>query len=82
VAPDFTDKCRAGIKLVIKSVLSSYIRPCLYEVMEKLENNLGCKRMIWFDKALCDDFLMVRDKCAHIAGGRVSQNTYFDSPFS
>jgi len=50
--------------------------------MEKLENNSGCKRRVWFDKALCGDFVMVRDEHADIAGGRVCQNMYSDFPFS
>ena len=38
--------------------------------------------MVWSDKTLCGDFLMVSDECADIAGGRVCQNMYSDSPFS
>ena len=49
--------------------------------MEKMENNSGCKWKVWFDKAVCGDFVMVRDEHADIAGGRVCQNIYTDSPF-
>jgi len=50
--------------------------------MEKLENNSGCKWRVWFDEALYGDFLMVRDEHADIAGGKVCQYMYMDSPFS
>ena len=64
-------------------MVSSYIRPCLSDVMEKLEKNLGCKGRVWFDEALCGEFLMVRDEHADIAGGRVCQIIEtIDSPFS
>jgi hypothetical protein len=47
------------------------VRPCLYDVMEKLEDNLGCKRKVWFDEALCVHFASARDESADTAGGRV-----------
>jgi len=37
--------------------------------MEKLKNNLGCKRKVRFDEALCGNFAMVGNEGADIAGG-------------
>lgn len=39
--------------------------------MEKLEDNLGFRRKVWFDEAFCGDFVIVRDKSADTAGGTV-----------
>lgn len=47
------------------------VRPCHYDVMEKLEDNLGCRRKVWFDEAFCGDFAIVRDESADTAGGTV-----------
>jgi len=63
-------------------VVTTDIRPCLSDIMEKLKNNSGYKRKVQFDEALCGDFAMVGNEGADIAGGRVCQNTDTDSPFS
>jgi hypothetical protein len=55
-------------------VVTADVRPCLCDIIEKLKNNSGCKRKVWFDKALYGDFAMVGDEGADIAGGRVCQN--------
>jgi hypothetical protein len=48
-------------------MVTNDVRPCLYDVIIKLEDNLGCKRKIWFDKALCGDFTIVWDESADTA---------------
>ena len=63
-------------------MVTAYVRPCLSDIIEKLKNNSGCKRKVWFDEAICGDFAMVRDEGADIAGSRVCQNIDKDSPFS
>ena len=63
-------------------MVTADVRPCLSDIMEKLKNNSGCKRKVWFDEALCGDFVMVGDEGADIAGGRVCQNIDTDSLFS
>jgi hypothetical protein len=47
------------------------VRPCLYDVTEKLEDNLGCRRKVWFDEAFCGDFAIVRDESVDAAGDTV-----------
>ena len=47
------------------------VRPCLFDVMEKPEDSLGCRRKVWFDEAFCGDSAIVSDESADTAGGRV-----------
>jgi hypothetical protein len=63
-------------------MVTADVRPCLSDIIEKFKNNSGCKRKVWFDEDLCDDFSMVGGEGADIAGGRVCQNIDMDSPFS
>jgi len=63
-------------------VVTADIRPCLSDITEKLKNNSGCKRKVWFDEALCGDFAVVGNEVADVAGGRVCQNIDTVSPFS
>jgi hypothetical protein len=65
VAPDcmyFIGKCRTGIKLLTKSVVTSDIRLCRSDVTEKLDNNLRCKREVWCGEVVCPDFAMITDE--------------------
>jgi len=57
--------------MVRKNMVTIDVRPCHYDVMEKLEDNLGCRRKVWFDEAFCGDFAIVRDESADTAGGTV-----------
>ena len=63
-------------------MVTADVRPCLSDIMEKLKNNLRCKRKVWFDEAVCGDFAMVGDEGADIDGGRIYHNIDTDSPFS
>ena len=63
-------------------MVTTDIRPCLSDIMEKLKNNSRRKRKVWFDDAFCGDFAMVGNEGADVAGGRVCQNIDTDSPFS
>jgi hypothetical protein len=70
----------AGIKAVTKNVVSSDIGPGFFEIIEKLENNSGCERKVWFDQALSCNSAMLSDDSVDVTSSTVCQDVYADSP--